>query len=126
MPLKDAHLQFQKWAKEYGPIYSLILGTKVMIVLSTDQAVKDLLDKKSGIYSSRPDLYIGQTIMSGGQRMLLTVCASCLLYALCTNTHKLRLAVWSGVSNRKYPYSPRCDGVDRRGSNGDSVKMPST
>ncbi|KAH7397323.1 cytochrome P450 [Pyrenochaeta sp. MPI-SDFR-AT-0127] len=28
MPKKNGHLQFQKWAKEYGPIYSLILGTK--------------------------------------------------------------------------------------------------
>jgi len=74
MPLQDPHLQFQKWAKEYGPVFSLILGTKVMIVLSRDQAVKDLMDKKSAIYSSRPDMYISQTIMSGGQRMLITVC----------------------------------------------------
>jgi hypothetical protein len=72
MPKEKAHLQFQKWAEEYGPVYSLILGTKVMIVLSSDQAVKDLLDKRSGIYSSRPDMYIGK-IISGGLRMLLMV-----------------------------------------------------
>jgi hypothetical protein len=72
MPKEKAHLQFQKWAEEYGPVYSLILGTKVMIVLSSDQAVKDLLDKRSGIYSSRPDLYIGK-IASGSLRMLLMV-----------------------------------------------------
>ena len=45
MPKQKAHLQFQKWAQEYGPVYSLVLGTKVMIVLSSGQAVKDLLDK---------------------------------------------------------------------------------
>lgn len=73
MPMHDPHLQFQKWAQEYGPIYSLILGTKVMIVLSKDYVMKDLLDKRSAIYSSRPDLYIMQTIMSGGHRMLITV-----------------------------------------------------
>lgn len=72
MPKKKAHLQFQKWAEEYGPVYSLILGTKVMIVLSSDQAIKDLLDKRSGIYSSRPEMYLGQ-IVSGGLRMLLMV-----------------------------------------------------
>lgn len=44
MPQRDAHLQFTKWADEYGPIYSLMLGTRVLIVLSSDQAVKDLLD----------------------------------------------------------------------------------
>jgi hypothetical protein len=72
MPKGNAHLQFQKWAQEYGPVYSLILGTKVMIVLSSDQAVKDLLDKRSGIYSSRPDMYLGN-VVSGGLRMLLMV-----------------------------------------------------
>ncbi|KAF2828007.1 cytochrome P450 [Ophiobolus disseminans] len=70
MPKEKPHLQFKKWAEEYGPVYSLILGTKVMIVLSSDKAVKDLLDRRSGIYSSRPDMYLGR-IASGGLRMLL-------------------------------------------------------
>jgi hypothetical protein len=73
MPARNPHLQFQKWAEEYGPIYSLILGTKIMIVLSSDVTVKDLLDKRSGIYSDRPDSYIGGDIVSGGLRVLLMV-----------------------------------------------------
>ncbi len=72
MPKEKGHLQFQRWAEEYGPVYSLILGTKVMIVLSSDQAIKDLLDKRSNIYSSRPDMYLGQ-VVSGNNRMLLMV-----------------------------------------------------
>jgi hypothetical protein len=72
MPKEKGHLQFQKWAEEYGPVYSLMLGTKVMIVLSSDQAIKDLLDKRGNIYSSRPEMYLGQ-IISGGFRMLLMV-----------------------------------------------------
>lgn len=73
MPRKKAHLQFQRWAQEYGPIYSLILGTKVPIVLSSDQAIKDLLDKRGGIYSSRPERYIAQDVISGGRRVVLMV-----------------------------------------------------
>jgi hypothetical protein len=73
MPTKHAHLQFQKWAEEYGPVYSLMLGTKVAIVLSSDVAVKDLLDKRNAIYSGRPELYMGQNIMSGGYRPLFMV-----------------------------------------------------
>jgi len=73
MPRKDAHLQFEKWAREYGPVYSLILGTKTLVVLSSDKAVKDLLDKKSGIYSHRPEMYIGQTLCSGDLRVLMMV-----------------------------------------------------
>lgn len=41
------------------PIYSLVLGTKVMIVLLSDDAVSDVLVKKSGNYSDRPDMFIG-------------------------------------------------------------------
>ena len=44
-----------------------------MIVLSSDQAVKDLLDKKSGIYSDRPDMFIGQKIASGNLRLVVMV-----------------------------------------------------
>ncbi|KAL5360220.1 cytochrome P450 [Aspergillus floccosus] len=71
MPTCDAHLQFQQWAREYGPIYSLILGSKVLVVLSSDEAVKSLLDKRSGIYSHRQEMYIGQTLCSGGLRLLM-------------------------------------------------------
>lgn len=72
MPKEKGHLQFHRWAEEYGPVYSLILGTTVMIVLSSDQAIKDLLDKRSSIYSSRPDMYMARTI-SNSSRMLLMV-----------------------------------------------------
>ncbi|KAI1816873.1 putative cytochrome P450 [Poronia punctata] len=71
IPSQDVHLQFQQWAEEYGPIYSLMLGSKTMIVLSSDHAIKDLLDKRSAIYSDRMDMYIGQTIISGGLRVLM-------------------------------------------------------
>jgi len=71
MPTRDPHLQFQKWANEYGPIYSLILGTRTLIVLSTDVTVKDLLDKRSAIYSDRQDHYVGQTLCSGDLRLLM-------------------------------------------------------
>ena len=73
MPTRDAHLQFEKWAQEYGPVYSLMLGTKVLIVLSSDEAVKELLDRRSGIYSDRQDMYIGQTLCSGDLRLLMMV-----------------------------------------------------
>lgn len=73
MAHRDVHKQFQKWAEEYGPIYSLILGTKTMIVLSSDTAVKELLDRRSGIYSDRQDMYFAQTLCSGGMRVLMMV-----------------------------------------------------
>ncbi|EED21265.1 cytochrome P450, putative [Talaromyces stipitatus ATCC 10500] len=70
IPSVNPHLQFQKWAETYGPVYTLMLGTKVAVVLSSDSAVKDLLDKRSAIYSGRPEMYMAQNIMSGGLRSL--------------------------------------------------------
>ncbi|ORY71072.1 cytochrome P450 [Pseudomassariella vexata] len=70
IPNEKRHLQFQKWAQEYGPVFSLMLGTKVMIVLSSDVVIKDLVDKRGVIYSSRPQAYIAQDILSGGLRPL--------------------------------------------------------
>jgi hypothetical protein len=53
-----------------------MLGTKCLIVLSSDETVKDLLDKKSGIYSHRPEMYIGQTLCSDNLRLLMMVSIS--------------------------------------------------
>jgi hypothetical protein len=56
-----------------SPIYSLILGTRKVIVLSSDEAVKEVLDKRSGNYSDRPDMFIGQKIASGDLRLVVMV-----------------------------------------------------
>ena len=63
-----------------------MLGTKTMIFLNTDQAIKDLLDKRSGIYSSRPEMYLGQ-IVSGGLRVLLMVSYDRQSSAFCSGTY---------------------------------------
>ncbi|KAI5854501.1 cytochrome P450 [Durotheca rogersii] len=70
IPGEKRYLQFEKWAREYGPIYSLMLGTKVMVVLNSDVAIKDLIDKRGAIYASRPEAYVAQDILSGGLRVL--------------------------------------------------------
>lgn len=92
----EPHLQFQKWAQEYGPIYSLILGSKVMIVLSQDEVLKALVDKKSAIYSSRPDLYVGGHLLSGGLRMVME--ASQIRVITYMKTDSLLIAIWFNMA----------------------------
>lgn len=70
------------------PIYSLILGCRVIIVLSSDVAVKELIDKRSNIYSSRPDMFLTQTIASGGLRVSLMVSFHSEQNCIATGTHK--------------------------------------
>lgn len=74
IPREKRHLQFEAWAREYGPIYSLMVGTKLMVVLNSDTAIKDLIDKRGATYSSRPESYIAQDILSGGLRVLFMAC----------------------------------------------------
>lgn len=106
MPSRDAHLQFEKWAREYGPIYSLILGTKTLIVLSSDEAVKDLLDKRSGIYSHRQEMYIGQTLCSGDLRLLMMVrtVEFCLENRMLTRIGIWTEMAWSMMNHRVHSY----------------------
>nr|WMY26074.1 AzoC [Aspergillus insulicola] len=46
--------RYQELHRKYGPIFSLNMGTKVVIVLGNHQVANDLLEKRSRIYSSRP------------------------------------------------------------------------
>jgi hypothetical protein len=74
MKSEDIHKQFQQWAQQYGPVFSLIMGPKIIVVLSSDVAVKEVLDKQSSITNERGDHYVGHDVLSGGERMLLMVC----------------------------------------------------
>jgi hypothetical protein len=90
----------RRWLNFDRPVYSLLLGTKTTIVLSSDEAVKDLLDRRSGNYSDRPNVYIGQTIASSGLRLVVMVghhpnhaLSRCALLAMDD------LALWSILAN---------------------------
>ncbi|KAK8051995.1 hypothetical protein PG993_003380 [Apiospora rasikravindrae] len=53
------------------PVFSLMLGTSATVVLSSDRAVKDLLDKRGSIYNSRPDLYIARTVSNNHRALFM-------------------------------------------------------
>ncbi|KAF9731755.1 cytochrome P450 oxidoreductase [Paraphaeosphaeria minitans] len=58
------------WHKQYGAIFYTKLGGTDYIWLSTPKAVKDLMDKKSSVYSSRAPFPLAQDVMSAGRRQL--------------------------------------------------------
>ncbi|KAK3386869.1 cytochrome P450 [Podospora didyma] len=70
IPTKRTHLQFAKWAKQYGGIYSLKFGPATSIVISSPRLIKQLVDKKSNLYSRRPTSHVGN-IIAGGDHLLL-------------------------------------------------------
>lgn len=58
------------WAKKYGEIFRIQLGMTDYIYLNTPEAVKELMDKKSNIYSSRHAMPMALDTVSDGNRML--------------------------------------------------------
>ncbi|KAJ3558857.1 hypothetical protein NM688_g678 [Phlebia brevispora] len=56
VPLGEAWRTFAQWKAQFGPIFSLDMAGKPMIVLNTLEAATDLLDRRSSIYSDRPRL----------------------------------------------------------------------
>jgi cytochrome P450 len=53
IPLERVQFKFTEYGRKFGAIVGLKLGCQSMIVLNTWQAVRDLVEQKGAIYSSR-------------------------------------------------------------------------
>jgi cytochrome P450 len=63
--------RFTEWAKHYGEVYSLKVGTGTAIVITSPRLIKQLIDKKSSIYNYRPVSYVGNGVIAHGDHLLL-------------------------------------------------------
>ncbi|EFR00675.1 hypothetical protein MGYG_03680 [Nannizzia gypsea CBS 118893] len=45
---------YKEWHDKYGPVVTVKCGLKTIILLGSHKSARDLLDKRGGIYSSRP------------------------------------------------------------------------
>lgn len=66
--VENLTLTVKKWAKEYGDIVYVQLGGSDFIFLNSPKVVKDLLDKRSNIYSSRPEMPVANEAYSNSRR----------------------------------------------------------
>ncbi|KAK0390071.1 hypothetical protein NLU13_3644 [Sarocladium strictum] len=64
-------LQFYEWSKRYGPVMSLNMGGQPLIILSTTQVAQDILSKRSGKYSDRPQMVMAGELVTKGMHMLI-------------------------------------------------------
>lgn len=60
-----------KWSKEYGGIFSLKRFNNTTLVISDWKYIKNLLDKKSTIYSSRPQSLVADLITRGDHVLMM-------------------------------------------------------
>lgn len=65
MPSHDAQLRLEAWARRYGPICSLILGTKTLIVPTSDVAIKDGVHLRVQLVNSRVLIMLAKSKVNG-------------------------------------------------------------
>ncbi|KAL8744284.1 MAG: hypothetical protein Q9184_008016 [Pyrenodesmia sp. 2 TL-2023] len=72
MPKSHPWLTHTELHKKYGPIFSMQFGLSTVIFLGTQQVARDLLEKRSNIYSSRPRfVMVGECISQGNRSLIL-------------------------------------------------------
>ncbi|KAJ7879670.1 cytochrome P450 [Mycena leptocephala] len=72
MPTEMPWLTYTAWAKTYGDVMGVSVLGQPIIFLSSPQAASDLLDRRSAIYSDRPDLvFLGELV---GYKDTLPLC----------------------------------------------------
>ncbi|KIW87799.1 uncharacterized protein Z519_11773 [Cladophialophora bantiana CBS 173.52] len=79
LDLADSELvrhKAKQWHQQFGDIFYTKIGGTDYIWLSSPKAVKDCLDKKSNIYSSRSPAPFAQNVASGGKRQFFTAYGS--------------------------------------------------
>ncbi|KAF7349236.1 Cytochrome P450 [Mycena sanguinolenta] len=64
------HLKLMEWSRKYGEIFSVKIGPRTTVVLSSPTAIKEVVDKTSWAASSRPPNYLGE-LAAGGYHILM-------------------------------------------------------
>lgn len=65
------HQRFTEWARQYGGIYALKRFTNTTVVISDPGLVKELLGRRSSLYSHRPASHVGRLITRGEHLLLM-------------------------------------------------------
>ena len=71
LPKSQPWVQFQKWSKLYGPIFTIWIGRKPTVIISDPIIAADLMEKRSTKYSSRPRMVAMGEILWGGASVLV-------------------------------------------------------
>ncbi|KAH7919526.1 cytochrome P450 [Leucogyrophana mollusca] len=71
LPKSYAPVQFAKWTKTYGPVFSLKQGPRVWIIIGRYQAVMDIMEKEGASLVDRPRSISAAETLSGGMRVVV-------------------------------------------------------
>ena len=68
---ENRKIRLTQWSREFGGIFSLKRFTNTTLVISDRKLIKDLLDKKSNIYSNRPASIVARLITQGDHLLVM-------------------------------------------------------
>ncbi|KAK0513963.1 hypothetical protein JMJ35_003685 [Cladonia borealis] len=71
IPAADGHFLLTEWSRKYGGIFSLKRFTNTTLVISDRKLIKNLLDKKSNIFSNRPVSIVAELITQGDHLLIM-------------------------------------------------------
>ncbi|KAJ7129052.1 cytochrome P450 [Mycena filopes] len=66
LPLEKQWEAYQSWAKQYGDIVHVSAFRQHIIILNSEETVFDLLERRSAIYSDRPQLTMSGVLVGWG------------------------------------------------------------
>jgi cytochrome P450 len=66
IPMGRSELKFQEYGAQFGAITGLKAGCQNLVVLNSWQVVRDLLEQRGSIYSSRPKIPVVELVTPGG------------------------------------------------------------
>ncbi|CAL1707418.1 unnamed protein product [Somion occarium] len=64
-PQTRAHLKFTEWARTYGEIYSLKIGSGTAIVVSSSKMARECFELHGATTSDRPAIHVGELVYKG-------------------------------------------------------------
>jgi cytochrome P450 len=73
VPISRPELRFTEYARQFGALTGLKLGCQNLVILNTWQAVRDLVEQKGSIYSSRPSIPVCDIVVPNGENPALSV-----------------------------------------------------
>jgi len=72
LDISNLYLQFSQFSKIYGPLFSLQLGLRPAIVVSSAEIAKEVLKNNDHVFSNRPMLYGQQKLSYNGSEIVFS------------------------------------------------------
>jgi hypothetical protein len=69
MPPFHHQTKYAEWAREYGPLVTIMRGSHPQVIVSSPQAARDIFDKMGTITASRPPTYLLNDVAANGYSM---------------------------------------------------------